>query len=535
MPWGFFMGLTRQSLVDSLIAGASVLLVSLLALSLGLRDEVRGDLVVQVLIAIKDFSVYFWGQDRYFSLVPLLLSWNHDPVLGLYLTSLLNACAFFGVIYVLIAAVDGFLGQGTPASKGSAVKRLLLLIALALLVRLLWSHEETYFFVKDASPFPLSLLLGLGSVALWLPLLKRSFTGISRGLVFWSVVFLVLTGLELAVAPTTLGTCVVLLLVSMLMSADQQRQPFCWWFVACVGYILASFGCWLLIQLADRLLGVVRLANYAAPARADWLTSMGSSWQVVLGERGGFWGLLVCLLIVVFSFALCCFSCSPRLGKALVAAQSLVWLYAFIVLFLFSRAAWVEANGFHFRYQYPLYVAWLFSAVVLLTLLSRDLHALWCFLSRARLRLVIALLCLSLGFFAVVIRPLPLEAASVRRSIPVLEFMGRRGFVALAGNFWSVWPAYLAAISSPSLPDVESIAHRSSGNFLSHERLRSLVQGAAERRQPFSVVCYEDSYESCVNQVEHVIYSLPYTFEYAPSVQSGRPPGVTLLTVAVRS
>ena len=78
-----------------LFSAASILLVAAGFLALFLRDQVRGDLVVQSLIHLKDFSIYFWGQDRYFSLVPLVLLWNKRPELGLYLTTLLNAVSFF--------------------------------------------------------------------------------------------------------------------------------------------------------------------------------------------------------------------------------------------------------------------------------------------------------------------------------------------------------------------------------------------------------------------------------------------------------
>ena len=153
----------------SLISAAcSITAVASLFLCLFLRDQVRGDLVVQTLIHLRDFSVYFWGQDRYFSLIPLLLAWNRDAELGLYLTSLCNALSFFTVPYLLLIAQD--LAQNKDqrqASDSPGLRRFIILIIFAAIICITWSQEELYFFIKDASPFPLATALGFLSVLSW--------------------------------------------------------------------------------------------------------------------------------------------------------------------------------------------------------------------------------------------------------------------------------------------------------------------------------------------------------------------------------
>ena len=73
--------MTVRLMKACLFSLAALFALSSLFLALFLREEVRGDLVVQSLIHLKDFSVYFWGQDRY-------LVWFHCFSFGIVIQSL---------------------------------------------------------------------------------------------------------------------------------------------------------------------------------------------------------------------------------------------------------------------------------------------------------------------------------------------------------------------------------------------------------------------------------------------------------------
>jgi len=526
-----------------LFSAASILLVAAGFLALFLRDQVRGDLVVQSLIHLKDFSIYFWGQDRYFSLVPLLLLWNKRPELGLYLTTLLNAVSFFLVPYLLLAGLDSTRGASVDSMGKLLWQRFAVLAFYAISVAVLWSTEELYFFVKDASPFPLSTALGFGSVLVWLQGVQvRSFSFPLPD--FWR---LLLSGgfivLSLAVAPTTFGLSTVFLL-SLLLASDlgfgRQRRIVVVFRQVC-GYLLVSFVAWLLIQCADVVFRIPKLADYSRLGSIDALSALGQSVSVISLERMDFsifWGprlAIFCSLAVVGLFA------PPRLVPFLgprriplsLGPAALFWIYGMVCLIAFSNIGWVEQNGFHFRYQYPLYVAWSCSCLLSLRwLLSRTVVFGDWILSRFVQRLVLlAMGCLMVA--SVSCRPLMEGALSVRAAQPIYTWLKASQISVVGGDYWSVWPLYLWSHRKGSSWLLHSVAHRSSSNFASHDWIRAYVKHQFQEGRSVEVACLGDANQrSCVAQFQEVIQAVDPASVATIQDGSTLPAGVSLIKIS---
>lgn len=496
---------------------AALFALSSLFLTLFLREEVRGDLVVQSLIHLKDFSVYFWGQDRYFSLVPLLLFWNRDPELGLYLTALLNATAFFAVPYLALLGKDLVESPSDALCAERSSSRVLSIFLLAGLCSFVFSGEELYFFVKDASPFPLSTALGFLSVTVWCVGLRR--VGSSRKLVPGVVgvsCSAALAVVSLAVAPTTIGLSLAFLVYLGLGGRSFPRLGFRWLLrliEVILPYLLISVFAWLLIQVADFFLKIPRLADYSMVGSLGLVMSSFKSLSVIWKERLHFESFPVFRLGLGASVALLGVL-APR-GFAVKlrghAAPSMgfcwvFWLYGIAALLVFSSMDWVAQNGFHFRYQYPIYLAWLVSAAVaidsVLGFVGRRFSNAYIFLSYRR-GIVLLLLALILGCS---FRPSLHEARSIRELLPASRWMSRNSIVFVGGDYWSVWPAYLLSMADDSIPELESVAHRSSSNFASHDFIRAKVAALFANGKPAYLGCLGNTTEdSCSRQFMEVI------------------------------
>ena len=533
-----------RDLQACLFSSLALLALSSSFLALFLRNEVRGDLVVQSLIHLKDFSVYFWGQDRYFSFVPLVLAWNRNPESGLYLTALLNAFAFFSVPYLVLLGQDLLSGQSRVFSVRSQVGHVLSLFVFAGLVSFVWSCEELYFFVKDASPFPLSTALGFLSVLIWFGGLRR-FEGSLRR---WPrAEFLAGSALisvfSLAVAPTTIGLSLTFLvfLLANSWSTTPPRGRWCLEFLQILAsYLVVSALGWLLIQCADFLLKIPRLADYSVIGSLGLARSSLNSVQVIFWERFRFASFselrLVLGLLVVFwglfgrsrsdLFRLP----SSRLFK--INSVLIFWAYGIVALVAFSSMDWVAQNSFHFRYQYPLYLAWILSAVLVIDDLMVAFREIFIgLLGSASTRALVAGLFLVLSI-SIAARPALVESRSAKDVLSASRWLSDNRISFIGGDYWSVWPSYLLSMVDDSILQFESVAHRSSSNFGSHGLIREQVKDDFAADMPVYLGCLGNStLAECSRQCLEVIQPVAQdVIVEQASPAADQPPGLKVLS-----
>ena len=524
----------------ALLATGSIALVATAFLSLCLRDQLRGDLAVQTLIHLRDFSVYFWGQDRYFSLVPLLLLWNQDAETGLYLTAALNAISFFAVPYLLLEALDNTQVDNKNRTLDSALlKRLITLAVFACVITLTWSQEELYFFVKDASPFPLSTALGFLSVFLWcrpaqeakIPRTRHRLPRIASG---------VLILLSLLVAPTTAGLSAAFLMVVLATRASQSGQQAKIWKLGkeAMKYLSACLFAYLIIQAGDVALRIPKLTSYSQSSGIGLIPSAMQSLHAIWAERtnagNNRWLSLIPFLTLPLAglrLSKGCINIMPASRNAIaINPLTLLWTYAGIALLVFSSLKWVAQNGYHFRYQYPLYVAWSAST---LTAINATWQVAFERISHLHLKIInqvaIAVAIAAFGL-SLLLRPTLNEAATVRKALAAYQWMEEQHVTVIGGDYWSSWPLYLWSQRTGSTWPLESVAHRSSSNFASHDRIRAQSAKRFLAGSPVPMACMGTAnVQTCISQYKEVVGNQT-TIQFASKEGNDLPADVAFIT-----
>ena len=112
---------------------------------------------------------------------------------------------------------------------------------------------------------------------------------------------------------------------------------------------------------------------------------------------------------------------------------------------------WVAQNGFHFRYQYPIYLAWSLSAVLLIDDLMVGLRELFIgFFAFMSSRALVACLFFVLSI-SIVARPVLIEASSAKDVMPAARWLSGNRITFVGGDYWSVWPSYLLSMVDDSI------------------------------------------------------------------------------------
>lgn len=134
--------LNASALVDLLLA---VFASTLFTLSIN-NDHWGGDLIVQSLISQKHITYYYWEQDRFFNLVPILAWPFHHAFTNLKATALINAFGLCSTI-LLLCKLSTSSKLENPWIYRCSWCVCLILIAIS------WSRLELYYFGKDAQPY----------------------------------------------------------------------------------------------------------------------------------------------------------------------------------------------------------------------------------------------------------------------------------------------------------------------------------------------------------------------------------------------
>ncbi|HET9648114.1 MAG TPA: hypothetical protein VFP34_07760, partial [Microlunatus sp.] len=134
-------------------------LVAVLRLS---AANIAADAVLQSVMSVQDVRWFFWGQNRFASVVPALLSPIADPAVNLFACQLVNALAFYGLL-LLLAAVTAPMVTDRRGWRPALVVFLLFAATAQVVIEPL----PLYFMALDAQPYALSWLMGLASFLLW--------------------------------------------------------------------------------------------------------------------------------------------------------------------------------------------------------------------------------------------------------------------------------------------------------------------------------------------------------------------------------
>ncbi|WP_242340377.1 MULTISPECIES: hypothetical protein [unclassified Anaeromyxobacter] len=411
----------------------------------------QGDSLVPVLVSLQRWTPFFWDQERFGMLVPLVALPLRDPLANLLLQRALTA--FAGLASLVLLARHALAGRDWPLAGLLAAGTLLLLAPAPWLFEYLASQ-----------PYGLSTALALAGLALaeppgaggggaaWPPRLAWLRTAAALLLVVaahWvnAVAGIVLLGLALARAGGDLveGT------ERRAVRARLVREG------ALLGAGLAAGHVFL--RLYPLLTGHrLRLAMGALPVERwprAWTSFFGLAWH---DERR--WGLALVAIAAAGLALLLTRPLRPQLAGALVRAGAL--LAAALGYALFAGALeWVEANAFHWRYLAPSAVLVHLAAVSLLAEPLARLPRLAAAAGSAALALVPAAALAAYGAPSLARVRADLDAAAGARTEDVLA----AGCELVAGDYWSVWPtvwhAALVARERGLARRVYGLTHRS--------------------------------------------------------------------------
>jgi len=378
----------------------------------------HGDSIVPVLVSLQRWTPFYWDQERYGMLVPLLALPIRNPLWNLLFQRGCLVLAGLGAVVLLARHV--LAGRDWPLAGALAAGALLAAAPAP------WLFE----YLGD-QPYGLSLLLALAGLALAEPAAgRRPWPRLASGLVLVAAAHWV---------NAATGILLLALAVARAVADRLEGEP-----PGAVRDRLAVDGALLLAGLAA---GQVFLRLWpvltAYPLRLDVaplpLADLPAAWAALLANAWRDAGEWPAALLAGGGLGLALLSLPPlrpRLPGALLRAAAL--LAAALAYALFAGSlAWVRDNAFHWRYLAPSAVLVHLAAVSLLAEPLARLPRLARPAGAAALALVPALALAAYGGPSPARVRADLDRVAGRHTADVLA----AGCRLVAGDYWSVWPA----------------------------------------------------------------------------------------------
>ena len=443
--------------LDPLLAIVISIVLGLMTINKLLSVRLHADTIILSVMSIQKPTLFYWGQDRYFNLIPILLSPIKDAGTNLFLHLVIFSSAFYGLLIAIAYWSVSYLSDKAPP-----IDRYLLAAITIVLAPTLLSSHALYMMSAEAQPYVISLLFLLGAVQL---LLKSDQT-VGR----------TLGGLACMILGAALNPGVLIV-------------------AAAIGCGALAFVSWM------------RVGSFAASAIAGFLLWMLAAQSAPHPDQAAYFqldlrSLQFDLLKALNSIATDIYlpALIALVGAILVAelvapsqrSQRLNILSLGTIAFclcwwgFFGINEWIKMNAFNGRYFSPIYIAICVGGAVALYLpLSR--FAVW-------RKLVIITLCSVISIALLVRSPLlrPKDIAIFRRVASVAEYAKSHRIRFFAGDYWLVWPTVFMTLDRPN--SAFGLASRGLANR--SQVRRALAEELARGSTP-RLLCLKDSVEQC--------------------------------------
>lgn len=373
----------------------------------------NADALLPALISTQQWTLFYWGQDRLASLVPLLATPIRDPRWNFDVQSLLIAAAFFGLAAVFVSYHAWSRRDRTrPAEHAIAT-------GLTVLVAMVPFHTVTGYRFMIEQLYFLSVLVWVASVWAWQ---RRRWYG---------------AGGALVLAATLLNPSLLLAgpLIWLIDDDSEGRAR------RCAGFVGVSVVAFISTNVASRLFATGVSPN---DAYDDFrLDRLDVGVRAVAGNvAGSVRDRLATLVVVVAVMTVVAFG--HRLRHRSIAVYAALPAFSAAWFLAFSTNAWIIQNQYEFRYFYPLYVTYLlFVAAASTELVLRTRR--WRRSPRQPATRgtmiaaveVFALLAVWAGALTITHRS---EVVALTASEPFVTTARELDVRLVAGNYWTVWP-----------------------------------------------------------------------------------------------
>jgi hypothetical protein len=397
------------------LAAAGVAACALLAgLTLNLNVPlINADMILMSIQSIQRPELFFWGQDRFAMLFPLLLSPIRNPEVNLLGLSFLHGFAYF--LFLLV--VSQFVASNQLGRRDMPARVLAFLMPVAI-TAIAMRGGRLADLVSGPQPYPASFLL------LALAVLVFFFARLPR----WAAVLG--AGLLLSVA-MGVNQSIILPIAAIALAALLLGRA-----TAGVAFFLLSaalFGTWYVISRAYPRPGV----SYFAVDLTDFGGHLGRA-LASIGQ-----GLRLPVAIVLLATGLILYLLPvPAMGRRLKAGVAGLVAFAMGWALVFAENAWVQANAFSGRYFSTTCFGLIIAVAVVFTAHAFRLS-------------IVALNSLSVvlaaATVAVLVRPVaPLADIPAFTNVAAQVAYAREHRIKyVAGDYWLAWPAVFRMLDTP--------------------------------------------------------------------------------------
>jgi hypothetical protein len=375
--------------------------------------NLQADGIQQSNMSVQNVDLFFWGQNRFASVVPLLASPIADPVVNLFVCLLINALCFHGLL--LVVSWMGVRLLGNERRWPAVLITFLIFVATAHAVVGPWN---LHIMALETQPYSMSWLLTLSSFLMWK---RREWWALALGAA--------MAGVAMGLNPSVVLGAAFLAVIEMVRRRQWLRWP-------AFGVVwVAWFGVWLV--LSQRFGGTGPIPEpeqrYFAFDRMQFIADISKSTGSIIGAFSP--TRFVVLLIV----CCLCVLALPRDRRAdMLPRFALAILFSAAYFTIFAGNPWVAGNLYVFRYFFPVVVT------VVICLAAPIAGAALAIPRPPAHRWVRPAVAVGAGLAcaAALSGPLvpPTEATVFQQVRATADFARANNVHFISGNYWAVWP-----------------------------------------------------------------------------------------------
>lgn len=435
---------------------------------------INGDGIWQSVMSVQDVDLFYWGQDRFFAVLPLLASPIADPDVNLFVLLLLNALAFHALLLTIC-----YLGLDVIAERPDRRALVIAYLVTVITVHLVFSPGTMYVFALEASPHSTAWLLALWSYQLW-----------KRGTLAPKLVAAALIGVSVGLCPQAVLLVALLALVEAIRHGNWRR-----W--------IAYGGTWLLWLVVWIILARVwgedagpidptSGSGYLSFGRSDLINGAMPSIVNILGSYR-----LLPLVAGIVLAALALLAVRPR-WPGLMPRLALAIVFCAGFWAIFTANAWTAANLYAVRYYFPVALLPVFAVAVPIAAASIALRVPGpAVVRRAAVPIAAA------AFLTVLLLAGPLQSPAdsvvLRKTQATADVVRADDVLFVSGYYWDMWPILHQALADGR--DAHFVAGPKSGGDRQAYR-NALAAELATGRTP-TAMCVNDDIAVCTTYLDY--------------------------------